>query len=305
MRPTQHSTAAGLPGIGRSRHMRRASAAIVTAASVALTACGSSSGTPHGVAANAITVRATDHGYAVSGSLRPGTATITFTNNGSVTHSMNAVRIKPGVTQAQVLSAISKGGNPDTEITGLADPPPGPATDYGTPGMAGPGQSLTITVLGLPAGTYVVADFLAAADSQPYVTKGLIGEFEVNGAPNRATPTARGTIRLEDSSIAFPNNFDGTGTWQITNGGTHENSLAIAQLDPSTLLASYFRYVSQRLNHQPIDGGGGTLAGTTTDLRPAQSAFITFHLHPGNYGYLEPPHGPTNGPPPNGTFVIR
>jgi hypothetical protein len=284
-------------------------AVALLATGLTLTACGSSATTSttrpaSNTATNALTVIATDHGYSISGGLRPGTATITFTNQGSVSHSMNTVRLKPGVTMAQVLAALSKGGDPDTAAAGLLATPPGPASDYGTPGMAGPGQSITATMVGLPAGNYVVADFLVGPGGLPYFAQGLIDQFQVEGSPVTGTPAVRGTIGLGDTATAFPTSFDGTGIYRVTNTGTHENSIAFVRLDAGTSLLNYVRYVSQRLNRQPIDGGGGTVAGTITDLRPGQSVYLSFRLPPGAYGYVEPPHGQPSGPLPSGTFSV-
>jgi len=51
---------------------------------------------------NAITIEAFEMGFKVSGDLRPGTATITLKNTGSVAHMMATLRVKDGVTLDQV-----------------------------------------------------------------------------------------------------------------------------------------------------------------------------------------------------------
>ena len=240
--------------------------------------------------ANAVTVTAPGMAYQVSGPLRPGVATITFTNTDATAHMMAVARLKPDVTLDQVVQALRV--SEDAAGALLAD---GPETAYGTPAPVGAGQSTTVTALDLPAGDYVLICFFTDADGTPHYQMGMINLLTVDGEPATEKPNSDGTITIDDAGTTLPDGFTGHGTYLVTNTGAASHSISFARLDSGTTLDAYFHHVGVAMNGAGvIDGGGGILAGGVDDLAPGASAYLTLDLAPGHYGFVST--ADANGP---------
>jgi hypothetical protein len=222
--------------------------------------------------------------YDVSGALRPGVAAITLTNTDDAAHMMALARLKDGVTIKQVTAAMAKSEEAAGKL--LAD---SPDTSYGTPSMVGAGQSTTVTAADLPAGHYALICFLSGTDGMPHWQMGMIDELTVTGKKASEKPAADGTVVLDDKGITMPGGFTGAGTFLVVNKGKAPHGFSLARLDDGTTLAAFAGHVGMAENAgQPVDGGGGVLAGGVDVLAPGQSAFLTLALQPGHYGYLSP-----------------
>lgn len=254
-----------------------------TTATASKTATGTGTATT-GATENAITIKAIEMQYDVSGPLKPGVATITFTNAGTTAHMMATFRMKDGVTLDQVKEAFTS--NDENAVTPLMADGPDDSV-YGTPGALSGGESTTVTAVDLKPGNYAIACFFVTSDGTPHFAMGMVGEFTVTGDAVTTEPTSDGTITLTDDAFTFPDQFDGSGTWKVTNTGTATHSLSIAKLDAGTTVQDYRGYVGGQLaNNQPIDGGGGTLVAGVDDLLPGQTAYLTTDLKAGHYGYV-------------------
>lgn len=235
--------------------------------------------------ANAVVVTTPGMSYAVSGSLRPGVATITLRNTDTVAHAMAIGRLKPGVGLDDVRAAMAAEGSDDSMAPLLADPPD--AAVYGTPALVGAGEETTVTATDLPAGNYVLLCFLTDASGTPHVQMGMLGLLEVSGDPFTQRPESAGTVTLNDDGIELPAGFSGRGTYLVTNAGTAPHSLSIARLDAGVTLDAYFQHVAAAMGGGgAVDGGGGQLVGGIDDLLPGQSAYLTLDLRAGHYGYV-------------------
>lgn len=242
--------------------------------------------------ANAITIDAFEMGFKVSGTLRPGTATITLKNTGAVAHMMATMRVKDGVTLDQVKQAMQEGEDALAPLGADADAD----AVYGTPALVGAGQSATTTALNLKAGNYVILCFVQDENGMPHAAMGMVNMFTVKGDPVTTTPKSDGDIRITDDAITLPSGFTGTGTFKVTNSGTKPHTLSFAKLESGTSLQDYVGYVGgQFANGKPIDGGGGVLMGGVDSLNPGQVAYVTISLAKGHYGYVSTEDGDQMG----------
>lgn len=242
------------------------------------------SGSDAEATANAVTIETPGMSFVVSGSLRPGVATITLRNDDTVAHMMSIARLKEGVTLDQVRDALAE--NEEDAVTSLLADDPATAI-YGTPAPVGAGESTTVTAQDLPAGTYLLACFFTTADGTPHAAQGMIGTLDVSGDTFTASPETAGTITLRDDGADLPDTFSGRGTYLVTNAGTTPHSISFARLDAATTLEAYYQHVGAAENGGgTIDGGGGALVGGVDGLLPGQSAYLTLDLSPGHYGFI-------------------
>jgi plastocyanin len=244
-----------------------------------------------GVGSNAITIETPGMEFDVSGPLRPGVATITFTNTSDEAHMLALAPMKPGVTLDQVKAALDQS---EDAVGALLSTPPEQAV-YGTPAQVGAGQSTTVTSKDLPAGNYALVCFFTDDSGTPHFKMGMVAQLEVTGQKATDEPKSEGTITIDDSGITMPDGFDGHGTFLVTNSGKAPHSISFAKLDDGTTLDAFYQHVGEAMNSgKAVDGGGGTFAGGVDGLLPGQSAYLTVDLAAGHYGYLS--NTDANGP---------
>lgn len=221
--------------------------------------------------------------FDVSGSLRPGMATITLKNSDDEAHMMAVARLKPGVTFDQVKAALAK--SEDAAGPLLADGEQN--SNYGTPAPVGAGQSTTVTAEHLQPGNYALVCFFNDNSGTPHFKMGMIGSLTVAGDEVTDAPHSDGTISIDDSAITMPDGFAGHGTFLVTNAGTAPHSISFARLDPGTTLDAFYQHIGETMNNgKAVDGGGGVLDGGVDTLAPGQSAYLTLDLASGHYGYV-------------------
>lgn len=251
---------------------------------------------------NAVRIVTTGMNYKVRGTLRPGTAAITWVNRDDESHMMAMARLRPGVTIAALKAALATSEDAATKL--FADPPD---KAWGNPALLGPGWATTVTMTGLKKGRYALVCFLTDAMGRVHWQMGMIDQLHVGGVKRTARPASVGTIRLTDKMIRLPRHFTGAGTYRVVNTGRAPHSLSFARLSKGTSLAAYFGHVGMAMNTGgSIDGGGGVLVGGIDVLAAGRTGWVTLRLPRGRYGYLstEDVTGPAL-PPQSGTFRIR
>ncbi|MGH3744163.1 MAG: hypothetical protein ACRDTP_04815 [Mycobacteriales bacterium] len=263
---------AGAVGCGSSNN---------TASTPAATTPGAASTAAH--PSSSLDVQALDYSYRISGAPHAGLIAFTFSNHGTYAHEMGISKLKPGVTLAQVKTALSA---PDGEAaaTKLLD---NPDAEYPVPSIVGPGLSVTVTS-DLGPGHYVVTCFLPGPDGMPHVAMGMIGEFTVDPSPSTdQPPKSDGTVALTDTGITVPASFASGGTFAVKNTGTAEHDFSVARLKSAGTLQPYFQCVSGSFEKStPVDQCAGTLSGGVEALAPGATAYVTLHLASGQYGYV-------------------
>lgn len=259
---------------------------------------------PAAATQNVVTVRASEAGdrmtYHITGTPRPGLVSIEFVNTGKYAHEMTLSLMKPGVTLAQLKSALTKSERAAQAL--LVDP----GGEITGPSIVGPGNKVKVATR-LAAGHYAVTCFLPGPDGMPHVAMGMLGEVTVDGpGPGATAPTTAGTVTLTDHSITLPDNFGSGDTYKVSNTGTKPHDVSVAKLAGKPLLALFQCIAGSFGKGTPIDKCPGRLVGGVTQLKPGESAYLTLRLGAGSYGYVST-HGDGADYQAglNGTFTIK
>lgn len=288
------------PLLPRSMRVLAAGTAVLALAMAPITAQADATA-PSSPTDNAITVTTTGDNYQISGHLFPGTGTIRWVNSDAEMHMMEVARLQPGATVKKLLAALNSEDGEQAANAYLAD---GPSGTYGGPGLLTAGQGETVTMTGLQPGTYVLVCFMTDADGVPHFMQGMITTINIRGHEGTQAPSSVGTIAVNDSAIALPDDFTGQGTYAVTNTGTAPHSFSLAQLDPGVTLADFAESVGFAMGTGTQPGGGALVAGVET-LSPGQTSYLTLDLTSGHYGYVSTQDimGP-DLPPQSGEFDL-
>lgn len=229
--------------------------------------------------ANAVTVKAVDHAYAVEGEVKAGLTRITFDNTGKDFHMLGMVKLKDGKTAADLLAALKTEDEKDDDAV-LVDPD---SSVDGNPSVLTPGARTT-TYADLQAGTYgLVCFFPGKEDGQPHFLKGMVNVLNVATGPSGASaPATTGSVTTTDTKLTAPDFSSGKGTYEYTNTGKETHALAFVRLhdgktfaEMSTWLDQYFEGKA-KLDARPGDVWGGLEA-------TAKKAYFELDLPPGRY----------------------
>lgn len=163
-----------------------------------------------------------DHTISGPATLPAGTTRVTAVNQGAETHHLVFTRLEPGAEPADFALAFAR----------LS--PGGVGTMVGGPTSIAPGASGTATVV-LTPGEYVVSCFVPSPDGVSHFLKGMTTELTVT--PSDATtslPPADRTVHLSEFTIGRDgddlDDFDATGTVEVTNEGAELHELALIRL---------------------------------------------------------------------------
>lgn len=278
---------------------------------------------------NTLAVEMVDYGYEVDGELKAGLATITSTNTGDEWHMAGFGRLKEGRTVAELVTALQaagggggeEGGPPgeggageegapaDTSAEGGepaagqegeqgGEDEPDPLAEFieeelGTPGhILQPGQTQSLTVDVLDAGSYVMLCFLPTeGEGTPHFAKGMVAGFEVaEEAADVAQPEADATITLADEAEpeGVPTDLQpGEHTFQVTSTGNAGHDFIIGQLEEGQEFEAFDAYFDEGFEAEggpPVgfaDQAPGTLVGSTFEIGPGQTLWLTVDVPAG------------------------
>ena len=192
-----------------------------------LVACGddsgsSDSGGESSASDNAITVKASEYKFDISGQLTAGYSQITFENDGKQPHELISAKLKDGKTAADALPILEAEGEPDpAALAEVFDGDPTTAF-YGTPGPLAPTDHQT-TVANFTQGSYVFVCFLPSPDGKSHVSLGMLSEVTIGAGDNTTAPETKGTFTITDDSITVPDGVS-SGTYAVTNSGEQPSS---------------------------------------------------------------------------------
>lgn len=273
---------------------------------------------------NTLRIEMLDYGYKVTGDLRSGLATLESTNTGAEWHMAGFARLKEGKTVEQLVTALQSAGGEEggpaeaggaTETTGSGatlraagqETTTTTAAEGGGEGEGGdpfaefveeeldspghilqPGQTQTLTVDNLDAGSYVMLCFLPTeGEGTPHVAKGMVSGFEVaEEAADVEEPEADATITLGDEAepTGVPTELSsGEHTFKVTAQGEHGKDFIIGQMDGGKEFAAFEEYFESE-NGFEREGGPpkgyaeqapGTVVASTFEIRPGQSVWVT------------------------------
>jgi len=246
---------------------------------------------------NTLTVTAGEYAYSLKGSPQTGWVTVQFKNGGVENHMMAVVKLKKGVTAAQLKKVAV--AQDDAAFAKIADTSGGgDGSVSGMPNVLSPGNS-TATITQLKAGHYGIMCFVpAASDGQPHVAHGMVKTFDVSSTKSSAKPPTDGvgTVTLTDSSITIPSSTAPRAfTVKVTNTGSAPHNFTIAKIESGHTLDEVLSYYNDFFNTGKASGTPpGTIFGGVDDIAPGGVAYAELSLQPGHYGYLS-----TDGDAPN------
>jgi hypothetical protein len=236
---------------------------------------------------NALTVKASEYTYKVSGKPKAGWVKIDFDNAGVEDHMLSIVELKKGVTVAQLKQAANS--HDDSAFQKIAAPGASENGPSGTPDILGPKQQ-TATISELPAGHYGMLCFVPAPDGTPHFMKGMINTFDVRkGKSKLEAPTTARDATLTDSSITFDaENVGRNLTVKITNDGQNVHGFTLVKVDEGHTLDEVRSYFNALFSGQGSSAATppGVIAGGISGIDPGKTAYLEQTLTPGHYGYV-------------------
>jgi len=221
-------------------------------------------------------------------SVPAGSVDVNFTNTGTMEdHIVMFLLPKPGHTYDEVVEAAN------TDFTGLKAQPL--ADFYGGVNAVHPGESQT-SRLNLDPGEYVVGCFIPSqTDLKPHSVKGMVTKLVVTPPTDGEVkfvepPNVKGTLDQTDFAFTIPKDFDGKGTWKVSNSGAQLHETGIAKLDDGKTAADVSAFFAGiPIPPAPFIGAGGFGANS-----PGKDGYITLDLAPGNYVFVCLVGDPTN-----------
>ena len=139
-----------------------------------------------------LTIMASDHALQAPAEVPAGPTRIEVMNHGAEPHQAALVRLEPGRTGAQYLTALAESFAAAAEV----------GTFVGGPNGAEPGTTTGVTA-DLEPGRHLVLCLIPSLDGVPHVVKGMVTELDVTGpAPKPSKPGARRSCTCASSSSA-------------------------------------------------------------------------------------------------------
>ena len=248
---------------------------------------------------NTLDVEMVDYAYKTKGAPRSGLVTVNSSNAGTEWHMAGFGLLKRGKTVAQLVAALREQGGPGAGEGEEGEQDRDPTAEFidkelGAPGhVLQPGQSQSLTV-NLEPGNYVMLCFLPTeGEGTPHLAKGMVAGFEVARAEAAAEePEAVAEVTLADDAepTGIPTSLQsGKHTFKLTATGTKGKDFGVGQLKPGQPSdpTTFDRYFETEFEKEggPAKGAAtrapGTLFGTTFEIEPDQSVWMTVELKPG------------------------
>jgi hypothetical protein len=215
-----------------------------------------------------VSLVATETTFDAPGALSAGIVRVSLENKGSVSSSLNVLRVREGKTFDEVKANFPR---PDAQLASFSLV----FELFGGCISVLPGARCSV-VLDLAAGTYAL---LSRATGQ---TAGIVRQLVVSqaGGATAAEPTADVTVSLKDGvGPAVPSMVKGVTTWKVTNDGQLPHVFQIFRFKSGKTAADLLSFFA-------TGGGPGVpadvVAGTGV-LSPGKRAWFTSELAPGDY----------------------
>lgn len=224
-----------------------------------------------------IPITAVDYGYEMPSTIavQAGLVDVAMVDNGTQPHQTQVARLKPGVTQDQILDELVTKRNPAAFSL---------LTFVGGPDIVSPGYGQE-TILNLPAGQYVLLCLVVGQDGIPHIYKGMIHFFTVAPVqrPQALPPQADGEVIMQDLSYELPSVITQSRalTLQVVNQGSEAHEMNLVKLDKGAGIQDIISFFQSPSGPPPFEEVGGMAA-----LVANGSGWIKIHLEPGSYAAL-------------------
>lgn len=228
---------------------------------------------PAAAAPAEVTIIGREYAFDMPSTVPAGLVHLTFLNQGKEEHEAQLFLLKPGVTEAQLLTVLQEQGPPSGPL---------PVTTAGGANAIGPGQRQEVYVT-LQPGTYEVVCFTSGADNVPHIAKGMYKSFTVTGTAGAASPpTADGTVTMKDFAFGLPDVITQAKplTLQVINNGPSEHEMALFKLLPGKTVQDAVAFVQAE---NPTGPPPGDAAGGLAAIEPGATGWVTLNLAPGTY----------------------
>ena len=222
--------------------------------------------------ASSHTVFITAHDYSFTGlpaRLPAGWVNIRMINAGRELHMLATFSVPHGYTVTTLLDSLLHGHfSPNVQ-------------EWGGPNAVAPGDTGVVSLF-LPAGQYVVGCFVKSADGKTHFMKGMMGSFEVVGAPGAASPLSdEDTVTLSTYRIAMSGVTlrPGIRTFLVRNVAKEPHDAVILKVLPGHSVEDALRWFANVAVGTPA----AIPVGGTTALHSGEHNFVNARLTPGTY----------------------
>ena len=227
-----------------------------------------------------VTITATDYAFDQPDTLVAGWSTFRLVNHGEQPHMAQLVRLDPGTTVEEFLSAYE-------EAFRTAGPRPESARRLGGPTVAVP-QDTTNATLHLEPGQYVWICLFDIPDGIPHVVgHGMAMPFIVEaetGDRTQQAPVADLDVRLVDYSFGFSAPLQvGRQRIRVVNSGSEPHEIGIVKLLPGKTIEDVRAWARNPGEEPPLDLRD---LGGVTSLASGEEAYFDMELTPGEYALL-------------------
>jgi hypothetical protein len=265
-----------------TKRLLSALVALLACVAVPATVVGSSK-PAEAAGSNTLTVTAGEYAYSLKGSPKAGNVQIDFVNGGVEYHMMAMVKLKIGVTAAQLKKAALS--DDDNAFAKIAQ---GDGNVAPTPGLLGPNQHMSM-ITKLAAGHYGLMCFIAApSDGAPHIAHGMVKVFDVSSSKSSLTTPTDGVvdITLTDTATTLPSSgVPGSGWAKISNTGTTTRDFNVALLNGTTTTAQANDYFNEFFNSGTAPAGTppAVLVGGVFGIPKGSAAYLALDLVKGRY----------------------
>lgn len=231
-----------------------------------------------------VEVVAENYAFTVPETVPAGLVTFSLTNAGSEPHAAQLYRLNDGITLGKFQGGMNAGIAVERSL----------ATVVGGPANVDAGDTAPIVNMVLEPGTYAVVCWVPDSAGVPHVFLGMVASFEVTGevGPTVSLPAAEGTFELVDYEIGVPDDFDGTGTFQVVNQGGEWHELVFAEIKEGSTVEEVVADINRGKQQFPasfasrggvmgLEVGGGE---ATIDLDLDDGRYVIFCSIPSSSG---------------------
>ena len=269
-----------------SRRLIGALVALLACVAVPATVVGSSL-PAEAAGSNTLTVTAGEYAYTLKGSPKAGNVQIDFVNGGVEYHMMAMVRLKSGVTAAQLKkAALSEDDKAFAKIAqGDGNVAPTARRPRSEPAHEHDHQ----------AGRRALRDHVLhrrTVDGAPHVAHGMVKVFDVSSSKSSLTPPTDGVIDVtltDTAAMTLPSTgLPATGWAKIINSGTTNRDFNVALLNGTTTVAQADAYFNAFFNSgtAPTGTPPAVLVGGVNGIPKGSDGVLrALDLAKGRYAY--------------------